>query len=83
MFLFPSMIYNAAVEAGMPVPPESSCESYDPNEFPHWHVYCNVQLGVPLTWGNHWENAKLIARIPQEQLRTMTLCQLEEMGFSP
>ena len=81
MMVFPSMIAEAAKRAGMQLPED--IEEFDANQFPHWRVYCNVQLGCAVTWGNHWENAKIIAAIPEAELKTLTYWQLEERGFSP
>lgn len=81
MLIFPDQIANAATQAGMKVPPDP--EAFNPNEFPHFHVYCNVQLCRKITWGNHWRNAEIIAAIPEQQLRTLTLEQLERLGFDP
>jgi signal recognition particle subunit SEC65 len=81
MIMFPDMIAEAAEEAGIKLPHD--LEEYNPEEFPHWHVYQNVQLCRAVTWGNHWENAKIIAKIPKENLKKITENDLREMGFSP
>lgn len=85
MMAFPSMIAAAARQAGMKVPDDKQIEedSWRPTEFPHFAVFCNVQLGVPVTWGNHWENAKIIAKIPDDKIKTTTPKDLEKLGFSP
>lgn len=87
MIMFQSAIAEAARQAGMAVPPDEQLDSdespFDPEKYPHFHVYCNVQLGCPVTWGNHWENAKIIAAVLVDKLRTMTYAELEGMGFSP
>lgn len=82
MIAFPGMIAKAAEQAGMTVPVDPD-EEFNADEFPHFHVYCNVQLGVPVTWGNHWENAKIIAAIPVENIKKVTYTELVEKGFSP
>lgn len=82
MMAFPSMIEDAAREAGMKIPDDVEAE-FDPNEFPHWHVYCNLQLGRAVTWGNHWENAKIVANAPEDKIRTMTEDDFCAMGFAP
>jgi hypothetical protein len=85
MMVFPSMLMTAATQAGMKVPTESELERYEEVEdlardfpdfiqrYPHFHVFCNLQLCRPIRWGEHWENAKVIAAIPLEKLKTMTL----------
>lgn len=83
MLAFPSMITDAALSAGMKTPELDENDEFDAEQYPHFHVYCNVQLGCPVTWGNHWENAKIIAAIPEEQLKTLTYQELVDKGFSP
>lgn len=80
MMLFPSMLINAAQKAGMAVPPNP--EAFDAEAFPHFHVFCLLQLGRPVSWGEHWENAKIIAAIPVENLETMTLEDFISKGLT-
>lgn len=80
MIVSPHAIAPAAIEAEMKVPDDPM--TYDPVEYPHWHVYCCVQLGVPVQWGNHWENAKIIAKIPDDKILTVTMADLVALGFS-
>lgn len=82
MMAFPSMIAEAAAKAGMKVPVDPD-EEFSSNEFPHFTVYCAMQLGVPVTWGNHWGNAEIIAAIPEDKIRTMSAGDIFELGFRP
>lgn len=79
MLAFPSMLTSAAKNADMAVP--DNPDNYNPDEFPHFHVFCNMQLGVAMTAGAHWENAKVIAQIPEENLRTVTAGEILDMGW--
>lgn len=45
MLAFPGMIADAAVRAGIKVPDD--LDEYDPLKYPHWHIFCMVQLGAP------------------------------------
>jgi hypothetical protein len=81
MLVHPGSIAKAAQDAGMAVP--SDLDSYNQEAYPHWDVYCKVQLGVPVTWGNHWRNAKIITDIPLDRIRDVTLQDLEALGFAP
>lgn len=81
MIVFPDMIAEAAKKAGMKVPPD--VDNFDAEEYPHFQVYCNVQLGVPITWGNHWTNAEIIAKIPENKIKATSLNDLYKLGFSP
>lgn len=78
MLIFPGMLADAAQEAGMKVP---EGEEYD--EYPHWHIFCHLQLCRPITWGNHWRNAEIIAAVPEEKLKSMTEAYFRELGFDP
>jgi hypothetical protein len=80
MFAFPGMIAPAAKKAGMKTPVDP--DDFDGNEFPHFFVYCNLQLGRPMVFpGEHWENAKVVAAIPDDWIRSVTLEQMIERGF--
>lgn len=81
MIAFPGMLIPAAQRAGMKVPPDS--ENYDANEFPHFMVYCRMQLGAPMpTPDAHWDNAKIVAEVPEDQIRLITPALLVEAGFA-
>jgi len=79
MLAFPSMITQAASQAGMKVPDDP--DNFVPDDFPHFHVFCNCQLGQPMSPGAHWENAKVIVAIPEADLRTITFDQILEKGW--
>lgn len=76
MMAFPSMLFDAADEVKMARPADDWDENLT-NEvreaYPHFYCYCLLQLGRAITWGEHWENAKIIATIPMERLKTMQL----------
>ena len=76
---FPKMLRSAAEKAGMKVPPDT--DHFDPKEFPHFQVYCNVQLCRPIRWGEHWENAEIIAAIPKDKIMSVTLTDLLALGL--
>jgi hypothetical protein len=74
------MLVEAAEQAGMKVPADP--DNYDAEEYPHFDLYCLLQLCRPIRWGEHWENAKVLAGIPIDELKKLTLAQLiEEKGF--
>jgi len=85
MLAFPELIAPAATEAGIEVPPDLG--NFDPEEYPHWTVFCNAQLGQPMpTPHAHWDNAKVIASISDEDIMNITVAQLIgkglQVGFS-
>lgn len=81
MLMLPELLIEAAQEAGMKTPED--CNNFDFDTYPHFCIFCKVQLGIPVTWGNHWDNAKIIAKIPQEKLQTLTYEDLLNLGFNP
>lgn len=83
MLAFPSMLTDAAKKAGMKTPDLSEDEDFDPHEFTHFQVYCTVQLGRRITWGNHWRNAEIVAAIPDDKIKTVTPQDLDALGFDP
>ena len=80
MIIYPGMIATAAEQAGMKVPADPDGD-WDAKEYPHFNIYCNVQLARPIRWGEHWENAKVVAAIPEDKLDTVTLEYLIEQGL--
>lgn len=67
MLVFAGMIAKAAQDAGMKVP-DNPDGDWSPKEYPHFHVFCNVQLARPMVSpGEHWENAKIVAAIPEKR----------------
>lgn len=80
MLAFPVMLVEAAERAGIKIPDD--IDNFDINLYPHWHVFCAAQLGQPMpTPGCHWENAEVIAAIPEDRIRAVTLLELREKGF--
>lgn len=83
MLAFPSMLLSAAEQAGMKTPELGDNDEFDMNEFPHFAVFCNAQLGRRMSdMGEHWGNAKIIADIPEHEIRTITLGGLIDRGLS-
>ena len=81
MLTFPQLLVPAAKNAGVKVPED--LDNYDAREYPHWHVYCFVQLGAPMPFPTaHWDNAKVIASIGIDNIRLVTYEQLLEAGLA-
>ena len=80
MIIFPFLLVQAAAEAGMKYPTDP--DNFDPNEFPHFQVFCNIQLSRPASPTEHWENAVKIAAIPEDKIRTMTMPDFRELGVT-
>jgi hypothetical protein len=80
MIAFPGMLIAPAKEAGMKIP--ENADNFNSEEFPHFKVFCFVQLGRPMPFPtSHWENAKVVASIPQEKIFTITAGELLDMGI--
>lgn len=80
MLAFASMLVKPAKHAGINVPADP--EDYNPDEFPHWHLFLLVQLGAPMpNMDSHWHNARIIATLPSERIRTITGGELMDMGI--
>lgn len=76
------MIAEAAKIAGMKVPEDPEQWEEMKDEYPHFFVYCAVQLGGSLPyWGVHFDNAKVIAEIPEEQIMKVTFADLVAKGL--
>lgn len=78
--IYPSMLVEAAAKAGMDVPPNPA--DFDAKKYPRFDIFCKVQLCRPIIWGEHWDNAKVVARIPEEKLATVTLQDLIDDGLA-
>lgn len=79
MFAFPGMLVSAAKQAGIRTP--KNPDDFDPKRFPHFAVFCTVQLGRRMRPGEHWENAKVIASVPTKEIKTVTLDGLIARGL--
>lgn len=80
MIAFPEMLVPAAVQAKMKVP--DNPRSFDTSEYPHFQVFCNVQLGFGMPSPTaHWDNAQVIAAIPDSEIMSVTRAQLLDLGL--
>lgn len=81
MIAFPEMLVGCAKEAGITIP--SDVENYEPEDFMHWHIFLMVQLGQSLPYPSaHWDNAKVVSALKDEELKTVTMQDLIEKGLS-
>lgn len=84
MLCFPTMLVSAAEGAGIKVPPsQQQIEDgdYDKHKFPHWALLCSTQLNRPMTPGEHFENAKVIAAMDEERVKTITMGECIELNL--
>ena len=91
MLAFPGMLVSAAQKAGINVPPTldgtaekavtESVEDYK-EHFPHFYVFCMVQLCQPMVMGEQWDNARVVASVPTEDIKSVTVLDLIARGLS-
>lgn len=74
------MLTSACEKEGIKYP-ENPNKDYDATEYPHFTVFCNAQLGRAMQPGEHWENAKVIAKISEEDIFEVTVDDLRKLGF--
>lgn len=80
MMAFPSMLVSAAIAAKMPVP--SNPDEFDHDKFPHFAVFCTLQLARPMKMdGEQFRNAKVITKIPEDKIKKMTLTDFIAEGL--
>lgn len=80
MLAFPGMLVGPASRAGMKVPPNP--EDFDRDQYPHFFVFCAVQLGRRMSDpGQAWDNAEVLAAIPEDEIKTLTLMGLMQRGL--
>jgi len=80
MLAYPTMLVEPAKKAGIKVPEDA--DNFDLSEYPHFFVFCRMQLGrrMPTAY-SHWENAKIIAKIPEDKIKMITIDEILEMGY--
>jgi len=78
-FYFPEMFLNHVEGTGLKVPEDAS--EFNKDEFPHWEVFLLLHLGrnIPNMNDIHY-NAEIIAKIPDDQIRKITVNQLQALG---
>lgn len=84
MLAFPSMLLSPAEEAGMKIPLDFDDDIKSIKEtHVHFYIFCLLQLGKKMhSPTEHWDNAKIIAPIPEDELKTLSINDLIDRGFS-
>lgn len=81
MMAFPGMLISACEKAGIKCPSDPDNGDWDRDEYPHFAVFCALQLGRRIRLGEHWDNAKVIAKIPEDEIKTLTLVDFISRGL--
>jgi len=77
------MLVGAAEQAGMKVPPDVDEWQEWREDYPHFFCFCLLQLARPTVYhGEHWDNAKVVAEIPDDEIMTLTLENFLARGLS-
>lgn len=80
MLAFAGMIAGRAKDAGMKVPKDPDGE-WDAKKYPHFNVYCTIQLGAPIVSPRDVDdNARIIAKIPNDKIKKVTIADLIKLG---
>jgi len=75
------MLISPAEKAGMKVPPDVN--DFEGGEYPHFAVYCNIQLGSPMPHPTaHWDNAEVIAAVSDDKIKSVTFNDLVAAGLA-
>ena len=78
IFMFPGMFYNHIKNSKLKMPDDF--ENYNPEEYPHFHVFVLTHLGQPLDIAALEDNANIIADISDENIQSVSFSDLLEMG---
>jgi len=78
VFLFPDMFRNHIENSRLKQPEDY--ENYDPNEYPHFHVFMSIHLANTIDVFSLKENANTIADIPEGEIRNVTIQDLIDKG---
>lgn len=80
MIAFPSLLVAPCRKFGIKTPPNSDY-GFDATIYPHFAVFCNIQLARPMVSSTeHWHNAEVIAKISEGEIKSITLEQLISRG---
>lgn len=80
MVAFKGMLVTPAKRAGISVPDDLDC--FNSADYPHWIVFCEIQLGAAMpTPTAHWDNAKIIASISNDDITKIIMTELIDLGI--
>jgi hypothetical protein len=79
IFYFAGMLNNHIKDSKLKLPVDF--EKYNPEEYPHFHVFQLLHVGCPIDVSTLEDNANVIASIPVEDIKKVTLEQLVGKGL--
>lgn len=82
LFIFPGQLM-VQVEDNNPMKQKlpEDLDEYEAELFPHYHVFSTLHLGRGLDTSSVDPNARIIAEVPDDEIRTITLEQLQILGL--
>jgi hypothetical protein len=84
MIAFAGMLLTHAEKAGMKCPTLDEIDEDNlgtlREPYPHFYVFCLLQLSRRMEWDEPWDNAKVIAAIPEDELKRMTPADFKAKG---
>lgn len=79
MFIYEGMFESHIKDSKLKMP--ENFDEYNPEEYPHFHVFMIVHLGRPINVESLEDNANIIAEISDEDIKTVTLEDLLSRGL--
>lgn len=79
MFAFPGMFGPHIKDSNLKLPEDF--ESYNPEQYPHFHVFMLTHLCQPIEIQALEDNANIIAAISDDEIKKVTFEQLIEKGI--
>ena len=79
IFYFPGMLYNHIKTSNLKLP--DNLENYNPEEYPHYHVFKILHVGYIIDITSLKDNANIIAEISTEDIKNVTIEQLINKGL--
>ena len=91
MIAFSGLLLAPAKEAGIKTPSDDEIDKVDngvesleifKEKYPHWFVYCILQLGSPMpNPDSHWKNAKIVSSFGDDEIKKVTMEMLFDKGW--
>ncbi len=84
MIAFAELLVEPAKRAGIPVPEKfDQGGDFDEKAYPRFNLFCCVQLGTAMPDPQaHWNNARVIAQVPEDKICSITMAELLDMGLA-
>lgn len=82
MINFNAMLVAPALRAGIKVPPLKEIDSFDEASYPHFALFCMIQIGKPLSSLKDLDyNAQLISELSGQDILELDAEKLNKLDF--